>query len=229
MGSDTTTEETSEADMSKTSGILILTTAAALIAACTNMDGTSNRTATGGLLGAGAGAVLGRAIDGGGTTGTLVGGALGSMAGAAIGASLDKQQKELQAGLGDSGATVTNTGSQLVVTLPESITFDVDSAVVHPDYVDEIAFVARSLRDNPASNVQVIGHTDNTGSAAHNQALSERRADAVAKILTDNGVASMRVTAIGRGFDQPVASNDTPGGRAQNRRVEIVITPTAPA
>jgi outer membrane protein OmpA-like peptidoglycan-associated protein len=213
--------------MGKTGRIVILATAAVAMAACSNMDGTSNRTATGGLLGAGAGALIGRAIDGGGTTGTLVGGALGSMAGAAIGASLDQQAKDLQAGLGDSGATVKNTGSQLIVTLPEAITFDVDSATVHQDYVDEIAFVARSLRDNPASNIQVVGHTDNTGSAAHNQGLSERRADAVTKILTDNGVASMRITASGVGFNQPVASNDTPGGRAQNRRVEIIITPTS--
>ena len=213
--------------MSKTGRIVILATAAVAMAACTNMDGTGNRTATGGLLGAGAGALIGRAIDGGGTTGTLVGGALGSMAGAAIGASLDQQAKDLQAGLGDSGATVKNTGNQLIVTLPEAITFDTDSATVHPEYVDEIAFVARSLRDNPASNIQVVGHTDNTGSAAHNQGLSERRADSVAKILTDNGVASMRITASGVGFNQPVASNDTPGGRAQNRRVEIIITPTS--
>ncbi len=215
--------------MSKTGRILFLATTCAAMAGCTNLDGSSNRTATGGLLGAGAGALIGRAIDGGGTTGTLVGGALGSMAGAAIGATLDRQQKQLEDGLSGSGATVTNTGSQLVVTLPESITFDVDSAVVHADYVDEIAFVARSLRDNPASNVQVVGHTDNTGSAEHNQGLSERRASSVAKILTENGVASMRVTASGVGFNQPVASNDTPGGRAQNRRVEIIITPTSPA
>ena len=85
---------------------------------------------------------------------------------------------------------MVNTGNQLVVTLPESITFDIDSAIVHPEYVDEIAFVARSLRDNPNSTVQVIGHTDNIGSTAHNQALSERRAAAVAAILTGNGVAS---------------------------------------
>jgi len=121
---------------------------------------------------------------------------------------------------------VVNTGNQLVVTLPESITFDVDSAVVHSDYVDEIAFVARSLRDNPRSTVRVIGHTDNTGSTAHNQALSERRAASVAAILTGNGVEAGRVQTAGVGYSQPVASNDTPGGRAQNRRVEIVITPT---
>ncbi len=92
--------------------------------------------------------------------------------------------------------------------------------------MDEIAFVARSLRDNPHSTVQVVGHTDNTGSAAHNQSLSERRAQSVAAILTGNGVASGRVMTVGMAFNQPISSNDTPGGRAQNRRVEIIITPT---
>jgi outer membrane protein OmpA-like peptidoglycan-associated protein len=82
------------------------------------------------------------------------------------------------------------------------------------------------LRYNPGSNVQVIGHTDNTGSTSYNQALSERRAAAVSAILTSNGVDPARVATAGRGYHQPVASNDTPGGRAQNRRVEIIITPT---
>jgi len=207
----------------------VLATGVLAMAGCTNLDGSSNRTATGGLVGAGAGALVGRATDGGGRTGTIVGGAIGSIAGAALGATLDRQHAELQASLANSGATVVNTGTQLVVTLPESITFDTGSSIVHADYADEIALVARSLRDNPDSTVLVIGHTDNVGSTAYNQALSERRAAAVAQILTGNGVANGRVATVGRGYGVPVASNDTPGGRAQNRRVEIIITPTAPA
>ncbi len=130
---------------------------------------------------------------------------------------------------GGTGATVVNTGSQLVVTLPESITFDTGSAIVHADYVDEIALVARSLRENPNSTILVVGHTDNVGATAYNQALSERRAASVASILTSNGVSPGRVQTVGRGYSQPVASNETPGGRAQNRRVEIIITPTSGA
>lgn len=215
--------------MKQASGILILSIGVAAIAGCTNVDGSRNSTGTGGLIGAGVGALAGRAIDGGGTAGTFIGGAVGSFAGAAIGAALDRQQAQLEQGLAGSGATVVNTGNTLVVTLPEAITFDVDSATVHPEYVDEIAFIARSLRDNPHSTVQVIGHTDNTGSTAHNQALSERRAQAVAAVLTENAVEAWRVLTAGVGYAQPVASNDTPGGRAQNRRVEIVITPTGQA
>jgi outer membrane protein OmpA-like peptidoglycan-associated protein len=215
--------------MKQATRIAILSLGVAAVAGCTNPDGSRNSTGTGGLIGAGVGALAGRAIDGGGTAGTFIGGAVGSFAGAAIGAALDRQQRELEQGLAGSGATVVNTGNQLVVTLPEAITFDTDSATVHPDYVDEIAFVARSLRDNPQSTVRVIGHTDNTGSTAHNQGLSERRAAAVAVILTGNGVEAWRVATTGVGYSQPVASNDTPGGRAQNRRVEIVITPTGEA
>ena len=211
--------------MKTPSRIAILCIGASALAACSNMDGSANRTGTGALIGAGLGTVAGNLI-GGDTTARIVGGAVGTIAGATIGASLDRQQRQLQEGLAGSGATVVNTGNTLVVTLPEAITFDVDSATVHPEYVDEIAFIARSLRDNPNSSVQVIGHTDNTGSTAHNQGLSERRASSVAAILTANGVASGRVRTFGVGYSQPVASNDTPGGRAQNRRVEVVITPT---
>jgi outer membrane protein OmpA-like peptidoglycan-associated protein len=210
--------------MRNASRILVLSVGVAAIAGCTNMDGTPNRTATGGLVGAGTGALIGNLFDDG--TGAVVGGALGSIAGAAIGASLDRQQRELEQSLGGSGATVVNAGNQLVVTLPEAITFDTGSSTVHPDYVDEVALVARSLRDNPNSTVQVIGHTDDVGATAYNQALSERRAAAVATILTSNGVETWRVQPVGRGYHQPVASNDTPGGRSQNRRVEVVITPT---
>jgi outer membrane protein OmpA-like peptidoglycan-associated protein len=213
--------------MKQATKTLILSAGVAAIAGCTNLDGSTSRTGTGALIGTGVGALAGRAIDGGGTAGTIIGGVAGNIAGAAIGAALDRQHRQLEQGLEGSGATVVNTGNQLVVTLPEAITFDVDSAAVHPDYVDEIAFIARSLRDNPQSTVRVIGHTDNTGSTSHNQGLSERRAAAVAAILTGNGVEPWRVATAGVGYSQPVASNDTPGGRAQNRRVEIVITPTA--
>ena len=212
--------------MRNASRIIVLSFGVAAIAGCTNPDGSTSRTGTGALIGTGVGALAGRAIDNGGTAGTIIGGVVGNIAGAAIGATLDRQHRQLEQGLAGSGATVVNTGNTLVVTLPEAITFDVDSAVVHPEYVDEIAFIARSLRDNPSSTVQVIGHTDNTGSTAHNQTLSERRATSVVAILTGNGVEAWRVRAAGLGYSHPIASNDTPGGRAQNRRVEIVITPT---
>ena len=200
--------------MKKSTALLLLSVGVVALAGC-----EPNRTLTGGLLGAGVGTTVA------GPGGAVVGSSVGAM----LGARLDRQFRELQSGLAGSGATVVNTGNTLVVTLPEQVTFDTGSSVLHPDYVDEIAFIARSLRDNPDSTVVVIGHTDNTGGTEYNQRLSERRAASVALVLTNNGVSANRVHTVGRGYTAPIASNDTPGGRAQNRRVEIIITPTNPA
>src|SRR6187551_2394085 len=125
--------------MTPTTKTMVLTLAIG-VAGCTNLDGSANRTGTGALIGAGTGALIGNAIDNS-TTGRIVGGAVGAIAGGSIGAALDQQHRQLQQDLGGTGATVVNTGNQLVVTLPESITFDTGSAIVHPDYADEIALV----------------------------------------------------------------------------------------
>lgn len=196
------------------------------LAACTNPDGTPNRTATGATVGALGGAALGNII-GEDSRSTLIGAAAGAAAGGVIGNRLDAQARELQQTLGGTGAGVVNTGQQLVVSLPESITFPVDSVVVRPDMAQNLRAVAQNLQNYPNTSVQVVGHTDNTGSAAYNQSLSERRAAAVANILMGSGVPASRVSAYGRGFSQPIAGNDTAAGRAANRRVEIVITPMA--
>ncbi|WP_112322312.1 OmpA family protein [Oceanibium sediminis] len=195
------------------------------LAACTNPDGSANRTGTGALIGAAGGAIAGRVI-GNDTKGTVIGAAIGAAVGGGVGAVLDKQERDLRRDLSGSGARIVNTGSELVVVLPEAITFDVDSTQVKNNSRANIRAIARNLQDYPNSRVAVIGHTDNTGSSSYNQTLSVNRARAVAAILTNNGVARGRVRTIGRGETQPVASNGTASGRQQNRRVEIVITPT---
>jgi outer membrane protein OmpA-like peptidoglycan-associated protein len=120
---------------------------------------------------------------------------------------------------------VVNNGNQLVVTLPNDILFGFDSAAVGIQSQNDLRAVAASLNRYPNSVVNVIGHTDNVGAAAYNQSLSEQRARAVANVLIGAGVSAGRVNVVGRGEDQPVASNQSDQGRAQNRRVEIVITP----
>ena len=177
----------------------------------------------GGLLGAGVGAI---AADES-LKGAVIGGAIGAAGGAGIGSLLDKQEAELRQSLGNDDVSITNTGDSLIVTLPQDILFDVDSAVVDFGVRDELSTVARSLQDYPDTNVRIIGHTDNSGGAEHNQDLSERRANSVADVLLDSGVAFDRIQTAGRGEDQPIASNLTEDGKAQNRRVEIVIEESA--
>lgn len=177
----------------------------------------------GGVIGAGLGALV--SDDKG--KGAIIGGAVGAAGGAVYGSVLDKQEAELRQSLGNEDVTITNTGDRLIVTLPQDILFDVDSATVYPGLRSDLLKVANNLRSYPDSNVQIVGHTDNSGGAAYNQALSERRANAVADVLMDGGVAFGRIQTFGRGEDQPVASNLTDEGKAQNRRVEIVILPNA--
>lgn len=178
------------------------------------------------IAGALGGAVLGNII-GGDTEATIAGAALGGITGGVVGNQLDRQEAELRRTIGDDRVRIVNTGDRLVVTLPQDILFATDSTAVAPGLQDDLRAVAASLRNYPNTTVQVIGHTDNTGAAAYNQDLSERRARAVSNILIGSGVTPGRIIAVGRGEDQPIASNLTPEGRQLNRRVEIVILPTA--
>jgi outer membrane protein OmpA-like peptidoglycan-associated protein len=195
------------------------------LAACTNPDGTTNNTGTGALVGAGVGAVAGRIIGGGNTKGTVLGAAVGAAVGGGIGASLDAQQKALQQDLSGTGARIINTGDRLIVSLPEAITFETNSANVRSSLRPSIRAIAANLQQYPNSRVQVLGHTDNTGTQAYNQQLSISRAQAVRRILVNNGISANRVTAQGLGESSPIATNATAAGRQANRRVEIVIIP----
>jgi outer membrane protein OmpA-like peptidoglycan-associated protein len=190
-------------------------------------DDPNGRTKSGAVLGGLIGAAAGAAVSDGDDKlkGALLGAALGAGTGAIIGADLDRQAAELRSQM-SPGVTVTNHGDYLVVNMPQDLLFATDSASVRPDLTRDIKTVAASLLRYPNSRIEVIGHTDNTGTAAYNIDLSQRRASSVASILRDSGVPSGRVTAYGRGEDQPIASNLTPEGRAQNRRVEIIIRPT---
>ncbi len=197
------------------------------LAGCVDVTtGEPNRTRNGALIGAGIGAAAG-AITGEGSRRDeiLIGAAVGGLAGGAIGANLDRQAADLRRQLGDDRILITNTGNELIVTLPQDILFDTDSAALRADLQADIRALGRNLNQYPNTRVQVIGHTDSQGSAAYNQDLSERRARAVTNILLQQGVAGNRVIPIGRGESQPVASNNTAEGRRQNRRVEIIITP----
>jgi outer membrane protein OmpA-like peptidoglycan-associated protein len=204
----------------------VVTVSALALSGCVATNGMGERQQSGaiigGMLGAAAGA-FGNDSDPG--LGAVVGGAAGALAGGAIGAALDRQARDLRGSLANNDIRIQNTGQELVVTMPEGILFDIDSAAIRANLQADLRALARNLQQYPDTTVNVIGHTDNTGSAAYNQDLSQRRAQAVAGVLLEAGVAPGRVRAIGRGEDEPVASNLTPQGRAQNRRVEVIIRP----
>lgn len=185
------------------------------------------RTKQGALIGGVLGALTGAVASDKKGRGAIIGGAIGAVGGAAIGNALDRQAAELERDIANEDVTVTNTGDRLIVTLPQDILFAIDSSNVNSGLRSDLLTVADSLQSYPDTTVQIVGHTDNTGSAAYNQGLSERRANSVADVLMDGGVPFSRIETYGRGEDQPVASNLTDEGRAQNRRVEIVILPTA--
>lgn len=179
---------------------------------------------SGAILGAGVGAVTAknssqRAVAA--ATGAIIGAGLGG----AIGANLDRQAAELRASVANPNVSVTNMGDHLVVNMPQDLLFATDSAALNATLVRDIQAVGANLVNYPNQRIEVIGHTDNTGPAAWNADLSLRRATAVAQVLIGAGVPASRVTTRGMGEDRPVASNLTPEGRAQNRRVEILIWP----
>ncbi|MCA3435774.1 MAG: OmpA family protein [Rhodobacter sp.] len=184
------------------------------------------RATTGVVTGALVGATIGATASGGNrlaqaATGAVLGGALGGV----IGATLDRQAADLQASVSNQ-TRVVNNGNSLTVTMPQDILFATNSAALRPDLLRDLDALATNLLNYPDSTIEIVGHTDNTGTAALNQDLSQRRAGAVADKLRTAGVPSRRIVAIGRGEDFPVASNLTPEGRALNRRVEMVIRPT---
>ncbi|KPN64382.1 Outer membrane protein OmpA [Aliiroseovarius crassostreae] len=214
--------------MFQTKPLLILGTIGALtITACTSPTGEMGpRTKNGAVAGAMVGGLIGAISGDDNKLGSAaLGAAIGAGVGGVIGSQLDKQARELEASMGNDQVRIVNTGESLVVTMPQDILFATDSAVVNPGLRSDLGALARNLLNYPNSAVEVIGHTDNVGDAGYNLALSQRRAASVASVLFQNGVPSSRVVTIGRGESRPVASNLTPEGRQQNRRVEIIIRP----
>jgi outer membrane protein OmpA-like peptidoglycan-associated protein len=194
------------------------------LAGCVNADGTNNQPGTGVIIGGLTGAAAGQII-GGDTRATVIGGAVGAAIGGAIGAQMQAQERELQQSLRGTGAVITYTGNDIRVILPEGVTFRTGSSVVDPAFLPALRAVSDSLRRHPDTLVRVVGHTDNVGTAAYNTQLSQDRALAVARVLIANGTSANRIVVSGRGFYEPIASNATAAGRAENRRVEIIITP----
>lgn len=187
-----------------------------------------DRTRQGAIAGAALGGLLGATRESGNDRfrNAVVGAAVGAAAGGLIGNAMDQQAAELRNDFGNGEIEVINTGSELIVRMPEAILFATDSASLNPQLRSDLTVLSNSLNKYPQSIVTVTGHTDNTGAASYNQGLSERRAGSVSAVLRSGGVAGSRIRTVGAGESQPIATNQTVAGRAQNRRVDITITPT---
>ena len=209
---------------------LILLTALLPLSACVTDPETGKRTiskaAIGGVGGALGGYLLGDLIGGRrDRTEKIVGAGIGAVAGAGVGYYMDEQEKKLRQQTAGTGVNVIRDGDNLVLDMPSEITFGVDSSNIDPGFRNTLDQVSLTLKQYEKTYVDVMGHTDSTGSDAYNQALSERRASAVADYLSSRGVQSARVATRGYGESQPKASNLDAAGRSANRRVEIRLVP----
>ena len=213
--------------------LAIVGVAAVYLSGCTTTDPYTgeqkvSNTAGGAMIGAGLGALGGLAVGGspvGRRNAALIGAGIGALAGGAIGNYIDSQEAELRAQLQGTGISVTRAGDRIILNMPSNITFATDQDAISPAFFPTLNSVAVVLRKFNRTLIDVNGHTDSTGSLAHNQDLSQRRAYSVANYLGDQGIDQRRVSAMGFGPSQPIASNASAAGRAQNRRVEITIAP----
>ena len=212
--------------------VIALCTSALLLGGCASQNPydqsapSSNRTATYGGIGALAGAAAGALInhDNRGK-GALIGAVAGGAAGAGYGYYADKQEAELRKQMEGTGVQVQRQGDDLKLVMPGNITFATDSAQIASSFYQPLNNLANSFRQYNQNSIEVVGHTDSTGSYSYNMELSQRRAQSVADYLLAQGVDPSRLSTRGMGPDQPVASNATAEGRAQNRRVEVILRP----
>lgn len=185
---------------------------------------TTSKTTKGAVIGAAAGGTIGALIGkkaGNTAVGAIIGGAIGGTAGAYIGRNMDRQAAEIEKTV--PGATVIPAGEGIIVKFDSGILFGFDQSALTAGAKQNIDNLAASLNKYPNTDIMVIGHTDAKGTDAYNTRLSEERSAAVRAYAVSQGVDMSRLKTVGKGESEPIASNDTEDGRAQNRRVEIVI------
>ncbi|CAN7628182.1 OmpA family protein [Acidovorax sp. LjRoot129] len=201
-------------------------TAAVVILAsgCASMDDTQRRTATGAGVGAIAGAVIGSATGGNAGTGAVVGAGVGALGTYIWSQNMERQKREMERATQGTGIAVTQTAdNQLMLNIPSDISFAVGRSDIQPNFAPVLDQFAAGLRNNPNTDVRIVGHTDNTGSDAVNNPLSVDRAASTRSYLTMRGVDGRRIAIDGMGERYPIANNESADGRARNRRVEIFV------
>ncbi len=213
--------------------LILALSVSALLAACSTYDPyTGERQTSTAIKGSAIGGIIGAVA--GAATGddaterrqrALIGLGVGAVSGAAVGTYMDRQEAALRAELQGTGVSVTREGDNVTLNMPGNVTFQTDSADLQSQFFGVLDSVGKVLNEYESTVVRVEGHTDSTGTRAHNQVLSERRASTVATYLFNRGVKQDRFLAIGYGPDQPIDSNATAAGRQANRRVEITLVP----
>jgi outer membrane protein OmpA-like peptidoglycan-associated protein len=176
-------------------------------------------------IGAAAGAVAGLLTKGDKLQNALIGAGVGALAGGGVGYYMDVQEAKLRQRLEGTSVSVTRVGDNITLNMPSSITFALNSSDLNSQFYSALDGVGMVLKEYDKTVIEVAGHTDSSGSDQYNQALSERRAQAVASYLASHGVKQERLMTVGAGETHPIASNDTEQGRAANRRVELTIVP----
>ncbi|RLJ37713.1 OmpA family protein [Acidovorax sp. 106] len=195
-----------------------------LASGCASMDDTQRRTATGAGIGALAGAVIGSATGGNAGTGAVVGAGVGALGTYIWSQNMERQKREMEQATQGTGIAVTQTAdNQLMLNIPSDISFAVGRSDIQPNFAPVLDQFAAGLRNNPYSDVRIVGHTDSTGSDAVNNPLSVDRAASTRSYLAARGVDGRRIAVDGVGERYPIASNDTIEGRSRNRRVEIFV------
>lgn len=198
-----------------------LITAGVILSGCKSMNKTQKGAVIGTAGGGAVGAVIGRA-SGNTALGAIIGAAVGGATGAVIGHKMDKQAAEIKKDV--PGAKVERVGEGIVVEFNEKILFGFDRSDLSATAAGNLDKLATILEKYPETNIEVQGHTDSKGTETYNMSLSERRASTVATYLRGKGISASRITTKGYGETAPIASNDTEEGRAQNRRVNFLIT-----
>ncbi|MGO2291421.1 MAG: OmpA family protein [Pseudoalteromonas sp.] len=206
--------------MTLTKSILAASVVAVFLTGC-----QTNNTGMGAGIGAATGAVLGKATGDHDDKRIFIGAAIGALAGAAVGDYMDKQEAAFRDELAGSGVEVVREGDNLRLVMPSNITFATDQSYITSGFHDTLNAIAKVMNKYEKTYLSISGHTDSSGKESYNMTLSEQRAQSVKGYLVNQQILNNRISTQGYGESQPVASNDTANGRAQNRRVEIQIVP----
>lgn len=191
-----------------------------------NANNTQKGAGIGVVAGSVIGGILGNNIGKGGNTalGAVIGAAVGGAAGGIIGNNMDKQAQKIEQVLPGAEVVRTEEGINLILDEKSNVTFEYNKSSLTSTAKENLNKLIEVFKEFPDTNLLIVGYTDNVGSQAYNLPLSEQRAKSVRDYLVEHGIAASRLTYLGKGIEEPIASNDTAEGRAKNRRVEIAIT-----